>query len=75
MAIDEHKNLDTQEELEKLLVAAKPLFVRLENMLEEGRTASARTRTSLEAAVRDRPLTALALAVAGGFILGSLRRR
>lgn len=75
MARDDHKGLDTQGALAKLLAEAKPLILRLESMLEEGRTASARTRSSVEATVRDRPLVALALAVAAGFVLGSLRRR
>lgn len=75
VANDEHRDLDTHEAFERLLAEAKPLIQRLQSILEEGRNASASTRTGVEAAVRSQPLLTLALAVAAGFVLGSLRRR
>jgi len=72
---DEHKGLDTHAAFEKFLAEVEPFIQRLQSIVEEGRDASVRTRTGVEAMVRSQPLLTLALAAAVGFIFGSLRRR
>lgn len=66
---------DAQATLEALREEGKSLVIRLQAALEEARTTSVQTKSRVEEAVRIRPLTAIALAVAAGFALGSLRRR
>ena len=75
MTIGDDKGHDTEAALERLLAEAKPLILRLRRALEEARSSSGQTRSRVEAAVRDQPLLTLGLAVAAGFIVGSLRRR